>query len=593
MGLITKKMNSATFSKIRGFRSFTIRLLILIIACTAFISCSSTSWVVEEERAMDVNDFEQISSRFYLESTNGITPNQPIIHFDLKSINTYEYALRIKTERYIQRYRPRLGYVLLGAAGAGLSYYAAFSDQLLKRPSDAQVYALTGAGSILTGLSLLNMKPIGEPTRTGESRLLRKTGTTQETDTTEARPYNMDNPRIRISYKGKVLVENQEWNFNGGQISINLAEEIDASIFEENPTDKILVEAFYDTLKQARQVAVSSVFEKFVVVEAQITALRNNPSNNTNNVLTDLAEGSQLKLVESEGEWYKVLYGISETFVSSSDVRTIWRPSEFASDLSVIAIPNIPFGSVDVERNIPVLGRSALNSSAFILSNNQYEGDISERIYGQRDAKLMEEYFIQGFGVRSTRVIKATNIASDRLLERAYTRLANAMSDNRENLYIYINGYAEIRDGEVYLLSSELNDGEKQYIDLQRFFRGISNLRLNSVIVFADLDILNENGSTQPLEELASFITDKSNWSAVFFSSRPDQRSGIYSSTGGEQNRHSIFTYYLAEAIKERNVSMNAIFSHLERNVPFTSRSIYDRPQNPLFFGNGDLELLN
>lgn len=586
-------MKSVTFLEICGFKSFSARLLLLVVACTAFISCSSTSWVVEEERAMDVNDFEHISSRFYMVSTNGITPSQPLIHFDLKSINTYEYALRIKTERYIQRYRPRLGYVLLGVAGAGLSYYAAFSDQLLKRPSDPQIYALTGAGSLLTGLSFLNMKPIGEPTRTGESRLLRKTGTTQETDTTEARPYNSESPRIRISYKGKVLTENDEWSFNGGRISVNLAEEIDAGVFEENPTDKILVEAFYDTLKQARQVDVSSIFEKFVVVEAQITALRNNPSNNTNNVLTDLAEGSQLKLVESEGEWYKVLYGISETFVSANDVRTIWRPSEFASDLSVIAIPNVPFGSVDVERNIPVLGRSSINASAFILSNNQHEGDISERIYGQRDAKLMEEYFIQGFGVRSNRVVKATNIASDRLLERAYSRLANSMSESRENLYIYINGYAEIRNGEVYILSSELNEGEKQYIDLQRFFRAISNLRLNSVIIFADLDILNENGSPQPLEELASIITEKNNWSAVFFSSRPDQRSGIFSSTGGEQNRHSIFTYYLAEAIKERNISMSSIFSHLERNVPFTSRSLYDRPQNPLFFGNGDLELLN
>jgi len=570
-------------------------LFLLAVCITAMFnqSCSSTSWVITDEEAMDINDFELISSRFYLESSRGITPSQPVVYFDLKSINTYEYAQRIETERYIQRYRPRLGYVLLGAAGAGISYYAAFSDQLLDRPSDIQRYALTGAGTLLTGLSFLNMKPVGEPTQTGESRLLRQTGTIQEVDTTDARPYDTQDPGIRITYNGQLIAENPAWNFNGGRINVNLAEEVDASLFGENPRSNIRVTATYDTLSQATEVPVQSVFEQFIVVDVQITALRNEPESNPGNVLTDLAEGSQLKLVSKEGEWYKVLYGISETWVSANDVRTIWRPSEFASDLSIIAIPNVPFGSVDVERNIPVLGRSSLNSAAFILSNNQYDGEISERIYGQRDAKLMEEYFIQGFGVRGTRVVKAMNAANDRIVERAYSRLASSMSESRQNLRVYINGYAEIIDSQVFLLGSNLNsNGEEQYIDLQKLFRAFNNLDLNSLLIVADLDILNRDGSTEPLQNLASIVTDANFGAAVFFSSRPDQRSGIYSSNNGEQNRHSIFTYYMAEAIKERNMTMNSIFNHLDRNVPFTSRSLYDRPQNPLFFGIGDLGLL-
>ncbi|HBX65085.1 MAG TPA: hypothetical protein DEG32_02635, partial [Balneolaceae bacterium] len=94
------------------------KALLLLAVCIAAMlnqSCSSTSWVITDEEAMDINDFELISSRFYLESSKGISPTQPLVYFDLKSINTYEYAQRIETERYIQRYRPRLGYVLLGA----------------------------------------------------------------------------------------------------------------------------------------------------------------------------------------------------------------------------------------------------------------------------------------------------------------------------------------------------------------------------------------------------------------------------------------------------------------------------------------------
>ena len=558
------------------------------------MSCSSTSWVVVEEQAKDINDFEIISSQYYLESSNGLTPNQPIVHFDIKAINTYEYAQRVRTERYIQRYRPRVGFVLLGIAGAGLSTYAAYSDQLLKEPTSSQRYTLLGAGGLLTGLSFLNMKPIGEPSKTGESRLLRRTGSVEEADTINVRPYNSDLASIKISYQEEVIREATNWSFNEGRISINLAEEVNAGLFEEDPQENIVVEVSYDSLYSTKEFPVSSIFEQFVIVDAQITPLRNEPSNSRNNILTDLAEGSQLKLVESEGEWYKVLYGITETWVYANDVRTVWRPSEFASDLSVIAIPNVPFGSVDVERDIPVLGVSSLNASAFLLSNFQYGGSLSERIYGERDTKLMEEYFLQAFGIRGNNIVKATNINSDRLLERAYSRLANSLTDEEQSLNVYISGYAEIRDSKVYLIgSSEDGSGERQYIDLHQFFRGLNNLQLSSIIVYADLDIVNEDGSSEPLENLASILTSDNSTSAVFFGAQPDQRSGIFTSSNGDQNRHSIFTYYLAEAIKEGNMTMGEILNHLDRNVPFTSRSIYDRPQNPLFFGNLQLQLLN
>lgn len=542
---------------------------------------------------MDINDFELVDSRFILQTTNGVTPNQPLIHFDLKSVNTYSYTERVKTERYIQRYRPRLGYMLLGAAAAGISYYAAFSDQLLTQPTDPQRYSLIGAGTILTGLSFMNMKPVGEPTKTGESRLLRKTGTTLQTDTLEARPYNTKDPAIKITYKGKTLVENNSWNFNRGRITINLSEEIDAGIFEDKPTDPVRVDVRYDTLSQSKDIPVTSIFEQFVVVESPITALRNEKSFDRNNILTDLASGSQLQLVSKEGEWVKVLYGISENWVAAKDVRTIWRPSEFATNLSVVTVPNVPFGSVDVERNIPVLGRSPLNSSAFIISNSEYEGDITERTYGQRDAKLMEEYFIQALGVRDRNIVKATNVSSDRQLQMAYNRLVSSFSEEGQNVKVYINGFAEIREGNVYLLASEQANGENQYLDLNKLFRGLSTMKVNSLLIFADLDFRNNNGSLKALENLASHVTSGSSRTAVFFSSRPDQRSNIYSSANGPQNRHSIFTYFLAQAMKQRKMSMNEIQNHLERNVPFTSRSLYERPQNPLFFGNAQLELLN
>lgn len=566
-------------------------LLLTLAVCTQ--ACSVTSWTVVNEEAKDANDYEIVDTRYFLESTNGISPNQPLIHFTLKAVNTYEFAERVLTERYVQQYRPRLGYVLLGAAGAGLSYYAAFSDQLLTRPSDLQRYALTGAGTLLTGLSFLNMKPVGEPKKTGEQRLLRKTGSIFESDTTSANPYSSDNASIRVTYQGEILAESNSWDFEGNRLSINLAENIDASVFEEDPEDNILVEVSYDTLNIAKSVEVASVFEQFVVIDVPLTPLRNEPEANPNNVLNDLAEGSQLKRVSKEGDWYKVLYGISETWVAAGDVRSIWRPSAFASSLSVIAVPNIPFGSIDVEQDIPELNKEGDDYSAFVLSNYEYTGSFTERIYGKRDARLMEEYFLQALGISSNHIIKATNVTSENILDRAYSRLAGFISDSSQTLTVYINGYADIQNLQVYLLGTEHTEDEPQYLNLNKFFSRLGNLKAEKIVVFADLYFMEPNDEPRGLQTLASIITKIKPSSAVIFSSAENQSSGIYSSPGGPQNRHSIFTYYLADALKNHKTSLNEIMEHLDRNISFTSRSLYDRPQTPLLFGERELELID
>lgn len=565
------------------------RILFFLTTVFACSACSSTSWVVQDD-VMDPNDFEKVHTSYFLESTNKATPTNPVVQFSLKASETYHFSTRVRTERYIQRYRPRLSYVLLGAAGTGLSFYAALSDNLIKRPTLEQQYALMGTGTLLTGLSLLNMRPVGEPKPTGEIRLLRKTGIATEIDTTDAIPYTETAPVVTVTYGGQILIEDAEWRFEGNQININLAEEINTGIISANET--ILVEVVYDSLYANYSLTASDILEQFAVVQAQITALRNSPNTNSDNVLTDLGEGSQLKLISAGEEWHKVLYGISEAYISAKDAKLIWQPSEFASSLSVVTIPNIPFGMVDVEQDIPVLGTSSLNSSAFIISNFKFGGDLSERAYGERDAKLMEEYFIQAIGIRESRIVKAVNAENTLQIERAYARLANSVQPN-QSLTVYMNGYAEVRNGELYLLGSGNNPQSRQYINLHSLFSAFTKLPVGTLIIYADLDILNGENYTDLLAELAKTITDHMLDSAIIFSSKESERSRIYSSAEGKKTRHSIFTYYLADGMKKGNTRMNFLFNYLDRNVTFTSRSIYDRPQNPLFFGNRELSIVN
>lgn len=564
--------------------------LVSILLLTA--SCSSTSWVVIEEDATDINDYELIDSKFFLDPNDTITPQAPIFDVDLMAVNTYEYAQRIRTERYIQRYRPRLGYVMLGVAGAGISYYAAFSDQLLQQPTDLQRYSLVGAGTLLTGLSFLNMKAVEEPTKTGETRLLRKTGTVMVADTIETLPYTDKDAKVSISLGDSLLISSKNYAFNKNNISINLAEEVNSNLFGEDPINDIKITVEYDTLTTVKNTPVESIFEQFVVVDTEVTPLRNAPDVNSDNVLTDLAEGSQLKLVGREGDWFKVLYGISETWISASDVYTIWRPSEFSSDLTVVTIPNIPFGSIDVERDIPTLGDLSQSTAALIISNDQYTGQYSERTYGDRDSKLIEEYFTQALGIRPSNLLRSYNIDSDKQIHSAVDRLANLLTVNRNNVMVYINGYAAVEDGNLYLLGTNYTGEGTGLIDVRSLFNRIYELQPAKFIGFIDLDIIETDNSELNYENLVSDQANDETPSSIIFSSTLEQRSGVFSSSIGEKNRHSIFTYYLAEALKQNKTSIGQIIDHLQRNVPFRSRSIYDRPQDPVLIGRIDLQLV-
>lgn len=555
------------------------------------ISCSSTNWVVENQNEIDRNDFKLLESRLFLDQINGINPKNPILRFGLKSENKYEYAQRIKTDRYIQRYRPRFGYTLFGVGAASLATYTALSDRVIEQPSNIQQAGLLGSAVLLTGISFINMKAVGEPTPTGETRLLRKTGSVIEIDTLDAQSFEVDLPVYSIYYDGQTLVPETQREFVDNEVVFNLVEELNPEDFPES--EDVAVDfriIFKDSLYQYK-IPVSSVFEQFVVVSSSVTALRNSPDLDNQSVLTDLAFGSQIKMVSKEGDWYKVLYGISENWVSANDVYTIWRPSEFVNELSVITILNVPFGSVDVERDIPEADSISDDKWAFIISNQAYSGKLSEKSYGLRDGRLIEEYLQKSAGLPVSQTLKFNDVSGDQPFRNGFNRLASRIANQPADLFVYLNGYVEVDsdNNSLYFLGTAGTDTITTKTSLNLFFDGLASLPLNSISIILDVGIINPTENQTLLDELAAIITGRVSNSVVVFSSELDQDSYLYSVPNEVQKRHSIFSYYFADAIKNGNRKWRSILDYMERNVSFTSRSLYNRPQDIRFFGNLDL----
>ncbi len=567
-----------------------LRLVAILFLCVT-TACSSSKWVVENQNEIDRNDFELLSSRKFLERSGITSPQSPIVSFQLKAENTFEYSLRVRTDRYIQRYRPTFRSVLLGLLGSGLAVGVA-TQVASDDPDDSNVVenVLYGAAGVIALGSILNMKPVGEPTPTGETRLLRKTGSTSETEMVTALPESNLKATYSIFYRNEIIVGDKEIKPNASTYSINLMEDLNPEEFEHDSSDAIELEVYFNGETYTEIIPLKNVFDSFVVVSSQVTALRDEPAYEERNILTDLAFGSQMRMVSEDSSWYKVLYGISETWISKTDAYPIWRPSEFASQLSIFAIPNIPFGNVDVETGIPILRESNDSTLVFMLVNGEYKGNYSERPYASRDARLMEEYFQTSLGIPFSNVVRAYDIETQQQLTLAYTRLASRFRRPQKQLIVYLSGYVRSDEDErIRFLSTS---GSNDSFVLNSLLNSISTLNVEELVVLADLDFVaqEEPGS---IEFFGESILQNNPSSSIVFSATETQRSRDYSIANGDQKRHSIFTYYIADALKIGQSNMFGIINHLQRNVDYTSRRLHDQPQQIIYFGDSNISLID
>jgi hypothetical protein len=543
--------------------------------------------VVENQYEIDRNDFELITSDQFLTRVGSISPQNPVIQFEIKSANTFEYTQRVRTDRYIQRYRPSFKSVLLGLGGASLATTAAL---VIDQPKSTQ-QALLGTAALVSLTSFLNMNPVGEPTPTGEVRLLRRTGSITETDTVSASPNISTDVSYTMYHDGEIVAVGDDLEYRNSRFTINLLESFNPEESEYQDDDVITIEIYFNDDIYVNTVPISSFLEQFVVIDTEVTALRDEPVLDSRAILTDLAQGSQLRFVEEDELWYKVLYGISETYVAKSDAYLIWRPTEFASQLSIITVPNIPFGNIDVESDIPKLVDQNDRSYGFVLANREYQGELSERNFAERDAQLMSAYLEDALSFRSDNIRTVTNVENQQQLVLAYNRLANDMRGDQKRLIVYISGYVTAgENGEMLLFGTGGSTSSK--INLNSFFSGISRLPVEELIVLLDVDNIDDENQVL-IEPLANQILENKANSSIIVSSSETQRSRNYSRMGGEQKRHSIFSYFIADAIKEGATTVFEIVNHLQRNVDYTSRRLHNQPQHILFFGESDLSLID
>jgi hypothetical protein len=113
---------------------------------------------VQETPANDLNQSKLISSEPILSIRTQPNPDNPVVVFEVRSLNTVQFPQRVEQRRFVQKYRPRYGLMVLGLAGsAGLLYMANSTAVLENGLTDNQRLGVNVSAGVLATASVFNL----------------------------------------------------------------------------------------------------------------------------------------------------------------------------------------------------------------------------------------------------------------------------------------------------------------------------------------------------------------------------------------------------------------------------------------------------
>lgn len=591
------------------------KFFLILTASLLLWGCSNSTWILQDDVVLDKSEGELLSSSQFVQIEELPTTDRPVIRLHLYDRNEYSYPVRQNTKRYVQQYRPRYSYMLLGLGGAALAFYLAnspdFDDDVLSRN---EKIALNGAGGIIALAALLNMKPVGEPLDTGEKKLLKKVGETAVTDTLRVTGPGTAEVHISAWHNDDLIKSGMTGTFRNGSLSFNLVDRLQIEGFKGEHAGDIHLEVEHENNLYTFSVPVNSFMDKFVSVTNENVPLRSNASELTSNIITNIGRDSRFPFVELvDNHWYRILFGISPVFISMNDAGIIWLPGNIDADDLILSPGESVFGDIDIERNIPETEQINADGFAVLIANGAFEEPLRGFDETTRSLELMKSYIIRTLGYPPDNIIVMENAREKDFMDfisgTDSTRFMNrTIRPDTTDILVYYMGHAvaDRRDEtEAYLLPVDYNPANpsERLVKAKEFFSAIGKVQTRSTTVLMETDFILRNIADQQfsqnvrggvlLRELAAYVTSNHPNTAVIFAANRSQQAGQFASSDGRiNNRYGIFTYYFCQALKDGRASAGDIFGSLQRNMTFTSRRLHDRAQDPQFFGNPAMRLI-
>jgi len=579
--------------------------LLFLFMLVLLMGCTTSKWTVVDEYAVDESEKPRMVSedeRLLIDEYPTI--ENPIIRLAPFRIVENEYSERILVERAVQQYRPRWGFALLALSGSAFAITAANTDMILTDPSRIQSVGLTAAGLLLGSLAFTNLRESGDSILTDEKRYLRSTGKTIKVDTvrTLLNPGEEKTASIEVDYNGSKIFEDHSVFLSGNSIDLNVgafASQLDG---EFTRGAEIAVKATYNQSENRFSIPVNSFLESYFIIQNSVAQVRSNPSISSGNVLVELGENSELlKLDDESSDWIKVEYAGQEAYISRESGVTEWRSRSEAQSALLVELTDIPFGEIDVENSLPILKSNNEADRAIIFSNFE-DNQIGSRQLLSRSHQLFERYMRTSLQMKRGQV--RTYTVPDATPWEEKIRQCGNMEGG--SLNVFVTGFARVvqsgTESDIVMIHTDL-DGEQTEVSLSTLFNVLGECGSDKLFIFVDLEyktpevgllrqIRLRNGSGGVQKLVANKLVEDFPNSVVIFGNSTTQPSSEYRGGALENDkRHYIFSYYWAQALKQRKTTMSDLINHLENNVDYTSRRLHDSPQEVRAFGNVSLNI--
>ncbi len=582
---------------------FTLHLITLSLVLLFISQCTSTRWVIVDHHAVDPREEPvKVDSSYFFHLDTELDPANPSIRLHLHQVDKLQYTRRVLIERTIQPYSPSWEFAIPSLLGSSLLMTAANSDLLAPGLSGKQSLAFNTAGTALFLFSITHLRPSGEAIRTDERRYLRESDNIIMSDSTgEFTSAELDF-RILIRYGDEILYENRFDFIPEEGRSVNLAQLFGNQDLtgSEPGVVSIRIESSEEVITD--EISIRDFMRPMFRITSPTAELRNRPVYDDRPPLTILGPPSELQLVEAtSGQWVEVRFGGSSLYIAGDAGEVVWRADRAVADAQVITVEEAPFGSISIEYSVPVLREEYASDAALVLSNHR-NNQVGLRHHLERDLRLMELYFRDAFQISRDRLINRSienRSSADRLI-------SDLEVDPESTLFIYLSGFAEVEttareeEEERRVLWIHRSEAGTERVDLESFLVRIADKRPGKIILFADLEfIFPESGNRSSwgdnhngvLRQLASRIEQAVPKSALIFSNRPGQTSGLFESVQFDNKFHHLFPYFLAEGLQQRRTGLEELVRHISSQVDFTSRQLHDRAQSVEHFGDLSIDL--
>lgn len=576
--------------------------------------CTTASWVVEEDPVPDPSSEVVLSDSLFFQPEFRPTPQNPLLSLQLINFRELSYNEHLVSKRYIQRYRPRYGYLVLGMAGMSAGLYLANISDLGGDELGSRDRALLNLGAVSLGAaSYLTMKPAGDPRPAGEERMLQKSGTTIVEDRNVIEQPSDTTASLTVTRGDTVLVEEQKILFDNAHLVVDLIQVTGITTLDIDDTTPWHVEIDYNGTYYRESFSVDDLMQEFVEVTENNVPVRTAPAILVNNIIRHVDRSSRFTyLQEADDRWYRILKSSGPAYIQTEHAHVI-RSAVEDSDRQELIVQSgqAVFGDLAIERNLPENRRNNPDGIAIIIANGEYQNPVDNLPYAARTGELAEHYLTNTLGFFSENIMVYENINQQQmrdLFEESDSLMIGGrqLSMDDSDLFVYYYGHAFTDNDQLHLLPVDYDPGERneRLIPFDLLSDALGKMRSRQTVLVMDTDWerssvfgqtpQNQMGSNK--EEMAtvsrSLIGDSDRF-AIYWAAEPGQHSAPY--TGGNGHGaypYNLFTWYFFHALQHGAETAGEIEAHLERNVPFTSRRLYDRAQSPAFWGNTNLSIV-